>query len=183
MDCIKNKAIDISKKINKKVIKDKKQPTGNQNCLLCTWCSEAQFRDINILPRPVYSPRDIIFKYTNCDIVKYHRKMYFNSKEELITKVLKGKRYYCHINWKNSNGGHEFLLLNICNEVYILDSQDGTFESINSNEGSAYFKNINFSNSFIVRTDNKILNQDLLKLNDDKYILEFNKTEDLKYLK
>lgn len=183
MKDIKSLALKISKEIKVKVNKDKKEPTGNQNCLLCTWCSEAQFRNIDILPRPVYSPRDIIFKYTNCDIVKYHRKMYFNSKEELISKVLKGKRYYCHINWINSNGGHEFLLLNIDNDVYVLDCQDGTFASINSNEGSSYFKNINFSNSFIVRTDNKILNQDLLKLNDDKYILEFNKTEDLKYLK
>ena len=183
MKDIKSLALKISKEIKAKVNKDRKEPTGNQNCLLCTWCAEAQFRGINILPRPVYSPRDVIFKYTDANIVKYHRKMYFDNIDELIFKVLKGERFYCHVNWKNSNGGHEFLLLNIDNDVYVLDSQDGTFASINSSEGNAYFKNINFSNSFIVRTDNNVLNKDLLKLNDDKYILEFNKTEDLKYLK
>ena len=69
------KAKRISNIIKNKVEKDTKEPTGNQNCLLCTWCAEAQFRNINILPRPVYSPRDIIFKYTNANIVKYHRKV------------------------------------------------------------------------------------------------------------
>lgn len=172
-------AKNIALKIKKKVDIDKKKPIGNQNCLLCTWCSKALFRNINILPRAVYSPRDIIFKYTNANIVKYARKMYFNSKEELIKKLLKGKRFYCHINWKNSNGGHEFLLLNINQEVYILDSQDGLFENINQNN---YFDNINFTNSFIVRTDNKKLNKDLLKLNDNKYIIEFNEELDMKYL-
>lgn len=182
MKDIKSLALKISKEIKAKVNKDKKEPTGNQNCLLCTWCAEAQFRNIDILPRPVYSPRDVIFKYTDANIVKYHRKMYFNNIDELIFKVLKGERFYCHVNWKNSNGGHEFLLLNIDKEIYVMDSQDGLFTNINSKEGSYYFNDINYKNSFIVRLDNKILNQDLLKLNDDRYILEFNKTEDLKYL-
>lgn len=177
-----NLAINISKNIKNKVYKDKKKPTGNQNCLLCTWCAEAQFRGINILPRPVYSPRDVIFKYTSCDIVKYHRKIYFKNKEELINKVLKGERFYCHVNWRNSNSGHEFLLLNIDKEVYVMDAQDGLFTSINTNEGNFYFKDINYNNSFIVRTDNKILNKDILKFNDDKYILDFNEKEDIKYL-
>ena len=53
-------AKNISSKIKNTVEKDRKEPTGNQNCLLCTWCAEAQFRNINVLPRPVYSPRDII---------------------------------------------------------------------------------------------------------------------------
>ena len=172
----------ISKKIHEKVEKDGKEPTGNQNCLLCTWCAEAQFRGIDILPRPIYSPRDIVFKYTNCNIVKYHRKIYFKDKEELINKVLKGKRYYCHINWKNSKGGHEFLLLNMDSEVFVLDAQAGLFININTTEGNSYFNDINFNNSFIVRTDNKTINKDILKYNNDEYILEFNKNEDLKYL-
>lgn len=179
---IKSLVIDISNKIKIKVDKEKKEPTGNQNCLLCTWCAELQLRGIDILPRPVYSPRDIIFKYTDCNIVKYHRKMYFNNFEELISKVKKGKRFYCHINWKDTSGGHEFLLLNINNEIFIMDSQDGLFVSIDSKEGKYYFTNINYSNSFIVRTDNKKLNKSLLTLNDDKYIINFNEEEDLKYL-
>ena len=173
---------NILNRIKCKVEKDRKQPVGNQNCLLCVWCSEAQFRNIDVLPRPVYSPRDIIFKYTNANIVKYPRKMYFKNKNELIQKVLKGKRYYCHVNWKNSSGGHEFLLLNIDNEIFVMDSQIGVFESINSETGDSYFKNINYKNSFIVRTDNKVINKDVLKYNDDNFILEFDEVEDLKYL-
>ena len=180
IDSLKQLSNNISKKIHKKVEEDRKDPTGNQNCLLCTWCSEAQFRGIDILPRPVYSPRDIIFKYTNAEIVKYHRKMYFKNIDELTKKILKGERYYCHINWKNSKGGHEFLLLNINNEIYIMDSQGGLVEGLKYNN---YFNNINFNNSFIVRLDNKILNNDILKFNDNKYILEFNEKTDLKYLK
>lgn len=172
----------ISKIIKNKVEKDKKEPTGNQNCLLCTWCAELQFRNINVLPRPVYSPRDIIFKYTNANIFKYHKKIFFKNKNELIKKVLKGKRFYCHVNWKNSSGGHEFLLLNIDNEIFVMDPQAGLFESINSNEGNYYFKNINYDNSFIVRTDNKRINKDLLKYNNASYILEFDEEKDLKYL-
>lgn len=174
-------AKNISNKIKIKVKKDRKKPVGNQNCLLCVWCAEAQFRNINVLPRPVYSPRDIIFKYTNANIVKYPRKMKFESKQELIKKVLKGKRFYCHVNWKESSGGHEILLLNIDNEVFVMDPQVGLLESINSDEGDYYFKNINYENSFIVRTDNKIINKDLLKYNNDSYILQFDEA-DLKFL-
>ena len=176
------KAKRISNIIKNKVEKDTKEPTGNQNCLLCTWCAEAQFRNISILPRPVYSPRDIIFKYTNANIVKYHRKVYFKNRNELIKKVLRGKRFYCHVNWKNSSGGHEFLLLNIDKKIFVMDPQAGLLENINSNEGNYYFKDINYEKSFIVRLDNKTINKDLLKYNNDSYILEFDETNDLKYL-
>lgn len=176
------KAKRISNIIKNKVEKDTKEPTGNQNCLLCTWCAEAQFRNISILPRPVYSPRDIIFKYTNANIVKYHRKVYFKNRNELIKKVLRGKRFYCHVNWKNSSGGHEFLLLNIDKKIFVMDPQAGLLDNINSNGGNYYFKDINYEKSFIVRLDNKTINKDLLKYNNDSYILEFDETNDLKYL-
>lgn len=181
-DDVKQLAQNISRKIKNKVEKDKKRPVGNQNCLLCTWCAEAQFRHVDVLPRPVYSPRDIIFKFTNANIVKYPRKMYFNDKNELVQKVSKGKRFYCHVNWKNSSGGHEFILLNIKNEIYVMDSQAGLLADINSSEGRYYFKNINYKNSFIVRLDNKEMNKDLLKYNDASLTLDFDEVEDLKYL-
>ena len=181
-DITKQLAQIIVNKINNKVEKDKKEPVGNQNCLLCTWCAEAQFRNIDVLPRPVYSPRDIIFKFTDANIVKSARKEYFSDKNELIQKVLKGKRFYCHVNWKNSSGGHEFILLNIDNEVYVMDSQAGLLANIKSSEGDYYFKDINFKNSFIVRMDNKEINKELLKYNDDDFTLDFDGTENLKYL-
>jgi len=181
-DHTKQLAQKILKKIKRKVEKDKKKPTGNQNCLLCTWCTEAQFRNIDILPRPVYSPRDIIFKFADANIVRYARKIYFRNKNELVQKVLGGKRFYCHVNWKGSSGGHEFVLLNIDGGIYVMDSQAGLLAPIDSSKGSYYFKNINYQNSFLVRMDNKELNKDLLKYNDAKYILDFDEVEDQKYL-
>ena len=53
----------VIKKIRAKVDKDKKPPTGNQNCMLCTWCAEAWFRGYDILPRPIYSPTDKVFDF------------------------------------------------------------------------------------------------------------------------
>ena len=181
-DNIKIFARNVVGKIKNKVENDRKEPVGNQNCLLCTWCAEAQFRNIDILPRPVYSPRDIIFKYVNANIVRYPRKIYFENRDELLKKVLRGKRFYCHVNWENSSGGHEFLLLNIDNEVFIMDSQTGLFDSINCEEGNYYFDNINYKNSFIVRTDNKEINNKVLKYNDANFVLEFDEVEDLKYI-
>ena len=181
-DSTKRLALKIVKKIKRKVDKDKKKPTGNQNCLLCTWCTEAQFRDIDILPRPVYSPRDIVFKFADANIVRFARKIHFRNKDELIRKAQIGKRYYCHVNWKGSSGGHEFILLNINGEIFVMDSQAGLLADISSHEGSYYFKGINYKNSFLVRLDNKELNEDLLKYNNAKYILDFDEVEDLKYL-
>ena len=87
--------------------KQTEKTVGNKNCLLCTWCAEAQFRGIDILPKPVYSPRDVIFKFTDANIVKYARKIHFRNKDQLKQKVLNGERFYCHVSWKGSPGGHE----------------------------------------------------------------------------
>ena len=63
-------ANDIAKRIKAQVEKDSKGPTGNQNCLLCTWCAEIGFRGVNKNPRPVYSPCDPIFKVHGENIVR-----------------------------------------------------------------------------------------------------------------
>ncbi len=108
--------------------------------------------------------------------------MYFRNKDELAQKVLNGKRFYCHVNWKNSSGGHEFILLNIDREVYVMDSQVGLLANTDSAKGSYYFEDINYKNSFIVRLDNKELNRDLLKYNDAIFAIDFDEVEDMKYL-
>ncbi len=172
----------ICERIKQKVDKDRKEPTGNQNCLLCTWCAEAQFRGMDILPRPVYSPRDVIFDYTNAEIVKNPSKIRFKNQAELVQEVLKGQRFYCHVNWQGSEGGHEFLLLNVDDKVFVMDPQAGLLVNIESDEGAYYFKDINYDNSFLVRLDDKELNEDALKLNNNEYIREFDEVEDLKYL-
>lgn len=176
------------KRIAEKVKKDKKDPTGNQNCMLCTWCMEAWFRGYNILPRPVYSPTDIIFtsNYEPHDIVKNNCKViHFRNKNELKNICLSSgnnSRYYIHINWIGSSGGHEFILINIDDIIYIIDAQQGLFENIDSNtKVSNYFNNINYDNSYIIRMDDKQFNHKLIKYNDNKYIKDFTKN-DMKYI-
>ena len=72
--------------------------------MLCVWCMEAWFRGYNILPRPVYSPTDIIFtsNYEPHDIVKNNCKViHFRNKNELKNICLSSgnnSRYYIHIN-------------------------------------------------------------------------------------
>lgn len=93
---IKNSKEEISaivKKIYRKVVKDKKKPVGNQNCQLCAWCTEAQLRGIDILPRPVYSPRDILFTLNGYDIVKEPRKEKITSVNDVIDKLQKKMGY------------------------------------------------------------------------------------------
>ena len=63
-----------------------------------------------------------------------------------------------------------------------MDSQAGLLANIKCSEGDYYFKDINFKNSFIARMDNKEINKELLKYNDDDFTLDFDGTEDLKYL-
>lgn len=166
----------IAKLINDKTVKDKKEPVGNQNCQLCTWCFEARIRGINVLPRPVYSPRDIIFSHNGYDIVKNPIQIKIKDKNDVVDNLLKsgdGSRYYVHVNWKGSSSGHEFLLANIDGKIYVLDGQAGLVSDINSTKGSAYFRNANFTNSFIVRLDDKDFNEGLLKLNDNSYIVDW----------
>ena len=156
---------------------------SNQNCMLCTWATELQSRGIDFLPRPVYSPRDIIFTLNGYDIVKDPVKQSIENKEDVISKVTDagdGARFYCHGNWAGSNGGHEFILANTAGKIMIVDSQSNYVNDITSD--SEYFEDINYENSFIVRLDNKEINDDILAYNDEKYIIEWDDTIDAKLL-
>ena len=131
------------KRIAEKVKKDKKDPTGNQNCMLCTWCMEAWFRGYDILPRPVYSPTDKIFDFEGYDIIKRPTKITINDKNDIKKFVLAAgdrSRFYVHFKWKNGNGGHEFLLINIRDEIYLIDAQSNILEKITSPKVSSYFR-------------------------------------------
>ena len=112
------------KRIYSKTKKEEKSPTGNQNCLLCTWCVEAWFRGIDILPRAVYSPTDKIFDFEGYDIIKRPTKITIENKDDIKKFILAAgdrSRFYVHFKWKNGNGGHEFLLINIRDEIYLID--------------------------------------------------------------
>lgn len=180
-------AKDIVKKIAKKVEEDEQPPCGNQNCQLCTWCVEAQFRDIDALPRPVYSPRDPALAIKGETIVKDPIRIsikngYDGMLEHLMEPVANVARFYCHVNWNNSTGGHEFIILKIGKQnFYIVDAQAGIVEPL-SDTGN-YFNDINFANSFICRLDNRDFNKELFeKYNDPKSVVPWDGRLDIPYM-
>lgn len=159
---------------------------GNQNCLLCTWCLEAQLRGYDVLPRPVFSPRDSIFTIDASSLINAE-KIGFRSLNELIRIIKESEnysRFYTHVNWNNSSGGHEFLLANIDGAVKILDTQAGLYVNIESSKGHEYFDDINYQNSYIVKwSDGEIDMQKLYRYNNKSKIVRWNDAEDIAYLK
>lgn len=176
----------IAKKISIQVKNDSKPPTGNQNCQLCTWCAEAQFRGMKVLPRPVYSPRDPVFKIVGENIVHQPRCIslkqgYDDFLDHLMDVDTTFARWYCHVNWKGSTGGHEFMLLKIDKKFYIMDPQSGKVETLDDTH--KYFEDINWDNSYICRFDNKAFNHELLeKTNDPKKTLPWDPKKDIPYM-
>lgn len=156
---------------------------SNQNCLFSTWAVELQLRGENFLPRPVYSPRDSIFDIKGEELVVEPEVLKISSKEDVETQVLDagdGARFYCHVNWADSKGGHEFLLVNKNGTVLVVDGQARYIKEINKDK--KYFDDLNFENSYIVRFDNKEINQDILKYNDEDQLVEWDDELDPKLL-
>lgn len=175
---------NVINKIHQKYLKDKKPPTGNQNCLLCTWCVESWFRGINVLPRPIYSPTDIAFKFNGYDIVKNPELIKFRSKEDfkrIIYSSGNGSRYYVHVKWNGGSGGHEFMAIDVDNIIYTIDAQQGIIENMDTSYVVKDYFNINYDESYMVRLDNKQFNKELLKYNDNKYIKQLTE-DDMKML-
>lgn len=179
------RADSIAKSINAKVLKDSKPPTGNQNCQLCTWCAEAQFRGMkNAKPRPVYSPQDPELFLDGENIVKGATRIKaknYSDLEREIDSISGDARFYTHVNWKGSEGGHEFLIIKNGNNKYIMDPQAGVTSEMSPK--SDYLSGINYDRSYISRLDNKEFNTKLFyDVNDPKNIRPFNPKEDLPYM-
>lgn len=158
---------------------------GNQNCQLCTWCAEMQLRGEDILPRPIYSPRDKALTIDGYRIVQSSAKINMKSKDNVsavVTEAGNGSRFYAHVNWKGSTGGHEFIITNINGKVYILDAQAGVLSEISSKCADKYF-DINYGNSFLVRMDDKKINRSILQYNDKKYLIPWDDEKDIAYMK
>jgi len=180
-----SKVKSIAAKIAAKTKADEKKPVGNQNCLICTMCMEANLKGIKILPRPVYSPRDIIFKHDATPIVLNPSKTTIKNRDHIKSILHKAgnySRYYCHVNWKDSMGGHEFLLINIDDTVYVVDAQANLVGPIDDKVTGRYFDKINWDNSFVYRVDNKQMNPKVLEYNNMKYCLPWDEEKDRKYL-
>lgn len=181
-----NEANRIAALIRAQVIRTSKPPTVNQNCQLCTWCAEAQFRGIHALPRPIYSPRDPALEIDGETIVKNPQQVSIDNKRDLIQKVMNtglGARFYCHVKWNDGYGGHEFLLLNLDEGIYVMDAQQGYVDAYDSKSSSSYFNNIDYSKSYIARLDDKEFNQSLFdEMNDESKIIEWDPDIDIPYM-
>lgn len=177
----------IVKEISAQVEKDSKPPTGNQNCQLCTWCAEARYRGINALPRPIYSPRDPALAIKGETIVMNPIKESFRSQKEVVRKVRGNvdSRWYVHVNWKDSTGGHEFLVININDYAYIMDAQAGLLKEIDESDSTHnYFRDINFKNSFMVRLDTRPFNTTLFNdVNNPANVLLWDPKKDVPYMR
>lgn len=170
-----------AKRIRRKCEADAKPPTGNQNCMLCTWCMERWFRGTDDLPRPVYSPTDPIFQFEGHEFVKDTKKVKVKSLRDIKRLMSEdGCRCYIHVNWKGRQSGHEFLLVNVGGDIYVVDGQAGFCEKAESSAASQYW-NINWGNSFLMRIDGRSLDWSVLKYNSMKYLKQLDE-EDMKIL-
>ena len=176
----------IASRIHDKVEADSKPPTGNQNCQLCTWCAEANFRGIDVLPRPIYSPRDPALEIVGETIIKNpvrkSLKSGFDDWLDLLAESGPKARWYCHVNWKGSEGGHEFLILVDGDKKWIMDPQQGIVEKFL--ETSSYVSDVNYDNSYICRLDDGEFNKELFdKYNDESTLVPWDPELDIPYMK
>ena len=172
------------KLIHDKYKKDQKDPIGNQNCLLCTWCFEARMRGLDVLPRPVYSPRDDVLDIPGNQIVFGSRQIKFKNYTDLASEISgagDGCRFYVHVNWKDSKGGHEFIIMRIGGKNFIIDPQQGKIEPLTKSHN--YVSDINYDNSYIVQLSEKKFNRNLFdKWNDESTVLPWDPKKDIPYM-
>ena len=172
------------KLIHDKYKKDQKDPIGNQNCLLCTWCFEARMRGLDVLPRPVYSPRDDVLDIPGNQIVFGSRQIKLKNYTDLASEITgagDGCRFYVHVNWKDSKGGHEFIIMRIGGKNFIIDPQQGKIEPLTKSHN--YVSDINYDNSYIVQLSEKKFNRNLFdKWNDESTVLPWDPKKDIPYM-
>lgn len=179
---------EIANKIHAKYKADQKEPTGNQNCLLCSWCAEAQMRGQDYLPRPIYSPRDPALEIVPGDIIggvtKKNPGNFYDMLEHLRGDSIKQPfaRWYCHVKWGHSNGGHEFLIVKVDEDSFvIMDAQQGTVKPLNADD--SYMKNVDWEGTYICRIDDKPFKyMKLDKINDPKKTLPWDPKKDIPYM-
>lgn len=174
----------IASRIHEKVKKDSKPPTGNQNCMLCTMCAEAQFRGRTDMPRPVYSPRDPVLNILGESIVIHPRNYSLKSGFDDMLYILTENpdaRFYCHVKWKNGNGGHEFLIITENGKAYIMDPQQGTFDKFLENH--PYIKDLKWDESYLARMDNAEFNETVLRdFNTPESVVPWDAKLDIPYM-
>ena len=176
----------ICMRIHQKADADKHPLLSNQNCQICTWCTEANFRGIDVLPRPIHSPRDPALEQTGEDIIINPARIPLLSIDNLVSTIKDAgtSRWYCHVKWKDGNGGHEFVYLNYGFEIYLMDSQQGILAHMDDPSVKSYTDDIDWKESYIARMDNKELNTSLLeKYNSMDMFVQWDPKLDIPYMK
>ena len=171
------------KLIHDKYKKDQIDPIGNQNCLLCTWCFEARMRGLDVLPRPVYSPRDDVLEIPGNQIVFSSRQIKLKNYTDLASEISgagDGCRFYVHVNWKDSKGGHEFIIMRIGGKNFIIDPQQGKIEPLTKSNN--YVSDINYDNSYIVQLSGKKFNRNLFDKWNNSAPLLWDPKKDIPYM-
>ncbi len=171
------------KLIHDKYKKDQIDPIGNQNCLLCTWCFEARMRGLDVLPRPVYSPRDDVLDISGNQIVFGSRQIKLKNYTDLASEISgagDGCRFYVHVNWKDSKGGHEFVIMRIGGKNFIIDPQQGKIEPLTKSHN--YVSDINYDNSYIVQLSGKKFNRNLFDKWNNSAPLLWDPKKDIPYM-
>lgn len=178
----------IAKSIHAKYEADQKEPTGNQNCLLCAWCAEASIRGGEYLPRPVYSPRDPALEITPGDIVggvtKKNPGNFYDMLEHLRGDSIKQPfaRWYCHVKWGHGHGGHEFLIVKTDEDTFnIMDPQQGIVRPLHADD--SYMKNVDWEGTYICRIDDKPFKyMKLDQINNPSKTLPWDPKKDIPYM-
>ena len=171
------------KLIHDKYKKDQIDLIGNQNCLLCTWCFEARMRGLDVLPRPVYSPRDDVLDISGNQIVFGSRQIKLKNYTDLASEISgagDGCRFYVHVNWKDSKGGHEFIIMRIGGKNFIIDPQQGKIEPLTKSHN--YVSDINYDNSYIVQLSGKKFNRNLFDKWNNSAPLLWDPKKDIPYM-
>ncbi len=175
----------IAARIHEKYESDKQPPTGNQNCQVCVWCAEAQFRGRTDMPRPVYSPRDPVLNISGESIVIHPRVFSMKSGFDDVLDILADHpyaRFYCHAKWKEGHGGHEFIIITEGEyKCYIMDPQQGTVDKFL--ETHPYIKDLKWEDSYLARMDDAEFNETVLRdFNTDESIVPWDAKLDIPYM-
>ena len=136
------------------------------------------------MPRPVYSPRDPVLNILGESIVThphvYSLKSGFDDMLDLLSEYPYA-RFYCHVKWKESSGGHEFLIITEGGKSYIMDPQQGTVDKFL--ETHPYIKDLKWEDSYLARMDNAEFNETVLRdFNTEKSIVPWDAKLDIPYM-
>jgi hypothetical protein len=91
-------------------------------------------------------------------------------------------RWYCHVKWGHSNGGHEFLIVKVDEDAFnIMDPQQGVVRPLTADD--SYMKNVDWEGTYICRIDDKPFKyMEFDKINDPSKILPWDPKKDIPYM-